>query len=74
MKLSSLETHVIAGIGVVGAALSAIHPGFSLPSDTSTWVASLFTGGAALIESIHVFFKSSTKAKLANGSRSASGS
>ena len=65
MKLSSIETHTIAAIGVVGAALAAIHPGFHLPADTSTWVATAFTVGASVVEGIHVFFKSSTKAKLA---------
>jgi hypothetical protein len=65
MKLSSIETHVIAAVGVVGAALAAIHPGFHLPADTSSIVAGLFTAGASTVEAIHIFFKSSTKAKLA---------
>lgn len=64
MRPSSLETHCIAAIGVVGAAIAAIHPGFHLPANTSQIVVGVFSSGAVLIEAIHRFFKSSLAVKL----------
>lgn len=64
MKLSSIETHCIAAIGVIGAALAAIHPGFHLPADTSQIATGVFSAGAVIIEGLHRFFASSLAVKL----------
>jgi len=50
---SSIETHVASGVALVAAALAAIHPGFTLPSNTTAIVTSLLVVVAGGLQWIH---------------------
>ena len=53
MNQSSIETHVASAVALVGSGLAAVHPGFTLPSNTAAILSTLLALGAVGLQWLH---------------------
>lgn len=60
---ANIASHVAAGLAVVLALVTALHPGFKLPDNMT--IASISTVIAGAIETLNTYFHRSNAAKLA---------
>ena len=65
MTQDAIETHVASAVALVAAALAAIHPGFTLPSNTTAVLASLLVVVAGGLQWFHKWQKAPKGQKLA---------
>jgi hypothetical protein len=65
MTQDAIETHVASAVALIGAALAAVHPGFTLPNNTTALLASLLVVIAGGLQWLHKFQKAPKGQKLA---------
>ena len=57
MPPNSISAHISAAIGVIAAAIAALHPGFSIPATVQQDIVLVGTVGAILLEGQHGWLK-----------------
>lgn len=63
MDTKTVAPHVASVVAIIAAVLAAVHPGFTLPPNTSEYATTILVTVAGIIQVITAFFHTNNHAK-----------